>query len=207
MARALVLFGAGLDLLATAAGAGPPKTRAAHASSAWTANPALVAQLGPEVKINAAGLGTYGIRPPRGFTLRQINMMAIAGAGLIYVWTGPRQPDGTSANFTVMVGKDNSGMMAGLTSNAFVQLEMSAMTRSHTNTHVSKVQQGTIHGLPFTRASWQGVGQRTGKTFQGIFYGRFVRPLNVMVEAKDEAPSSKTSIPLFNAAALTLHKY
>ena len=184
-----------------------PKAQTSHKSSAWTANPALVAKLGPELKITAPGTGTYGIRPPRGFVLHQVNMMAMAGGGMIYMWMGPMQPDNTQANFTVTIGKDNSGMMPGMTSASFVRLEMSAVTMSHKNSQVSAMQQGTIHGLPFARSSWKGIGPRTGKMFQGIFYGEFVRPLDIMIVAKDEAPFSKSSMPLFNAAALTLHKY
>ena len=196
--RASLWLGAGLALLSVA-----PEARA---SSAWTAPPALAAQLGPEVKISVPSIGTYGIRPPRGFTLRRINMTAVAGGSLIYMWTGPMQPDRTAANFLVTIGKDNSGMMPGMTSTSFVQLEMSSATRTHQNAQVSAIQQGTIHGLPFARASWKGMGPRTGKMFAGIFYGQFVRPLAIMIVAKDETPSSKTTLPLFNAAALTLHK-
>lgn len=205
----LLSFAAAVGL--TPAWAGPSASRPAPASSGaahlgWTANPALVARLAPEVKISVPGIGTYGIRPPRGFALKQINMTAFKGSGLIYLWTGPMQPDHTAANFTVDIGRDDSGMMPGMTSISFVQLEMSAMTRTHRNAKVSAIQQGSIHGLPFARAAWTGVGPRTGKMFQGIFYGRFVTPLEVMIEAKDESPASKVSMPLFNAAALTLRK-
>lgn len=133
------VLGTGLALLLMTAGvwAGPPRAHLARASSAWTVNPALVAQLGPEVKLSAPGVGTYGIRPPRGFTLRQINMTAIAGAGMIYMWMGPMQADKTAANFTVTLGNDNSGMMPGMTSASFMRLEMSSMTRTHLNAQVS----------------------------------------------------------------------
>lgn len=80
------------------------------------------------------------------------------------------------------------------------------MTMTHQNTVTSPIQTGMLHGIRFARASWSGVGPRTGKMFAGIFYGWLVTPNNVLVQAKDESPASKATMPLFNAAALTLHK-
>lgn len=179
----------------------PAAWAGAPASSSWTASPALTAQLGPEVK-----LGGYGIHPPRGFTMRQVNMTAIRGGGVSYSWFGPVQADKTAANFTLLVGSDHSGMMPGMTTTSFLQLEMSSMTMTHRNATASPVQQGTIHGISMARAFWHGIGPRTGKMFNGFFYGQLVGGNMIIIEAKDESPSSKTTMPLFNAAALTLRK-
>lgn len=82
----------GLLSAAAAAWSGPPSHHAPTSHhpipTAWIANPSLVAQLGLEVKI-----GGWGIRPPRGYTLKQINMTAIAGGGLINYWMGPMRAD------------------------------------------------------------------------------------------------------------------
>ncbi len=171
----------------------------------WTASPALTAQLGPAQQVGGP-LGLYSIQPPAGFTLRGTDMEAADGKSLIYTWTGPAAADGTAPQFVVMLGGDGGMLTSHLTSAQDVQLGMRAMSRDHLNMKTSLIQSGTINRLPFSRGYWKGTGARTGRRFHGLMYCQISAPNMIVISGKDSEPSSRSSLPLFDAAALTLRK-
>lgn len=171
----------------------------------WTASLALTAQLGPAQQVGGP-LGLYTIQPPAGFTLRGMNMEAADGKSLIYTWTGPATTDGTAPQFVVMLGGDGGMMTSHLTSAQDVQLGLRAMRRDHLSMTTSLIQSGTINGLPFSRGYWKGIGARTGLRFHGLMYCQISAPNMIVISGKDSEPSSRSSLPLFDAAALTLRK-
>jgi hypothetical protein len=171
----------------------------------WTPDAGLTARLDPEHQVGEAP-GLYALRPPPGFALRAGTMDAADGKSLIYGWAGPAAPDGTAPQFQVMLGDDGGRMTSRLTSAQDVQLGLMSFRRSHLNFTSSPVQSGLVNGMPFARAYWKGIGARTGRRFHGMVYCQVDSPHMIMISGKDSEPSSRSSLPLFDAAALTLHK-
>ncbi len=171
----------------------------------WSEDPALMAQLGPEQEIKGP-LGSYGLRPPAGYTLRQGSMQANDGTGTVYVWSGPAAADGTTPQFEIMIAGDRGNMTSRMTSAGYAEVGLLAMNRQHKQLVHSPIQSGSIHGLPFSRGYWRGLGNRTGRHFHGLIYSEIAAPNMIVISGKDSEPGSRASLPLFNAAALSLHK-
>ena len=170
----------------------------------WTPSGSLTAQLGPEQQIGGPN-GQYALQPPAGYTLRQVSMQATDGTSQIYAWNGPQAADGTAPQFVVILG-GGPAMMAPLTSSQYVQMGLMSARRDHVDLKASPVQSGSVHGLPFSRAYWKGAGARTGRRFHGMVYCLIAAPNMIMISGKDSEPASRSTLPLFDAAALTLHK-
>ncbi len=176
-----------------------------HGQGLWSADPAVTAQLGPEQQISGPQ-GRYSVRPPAGYTLRQASMQANDGTGMVYVWAGPAAADGTFPQFEVMLGGDGGAMTSRLTSAQYTTVGMMSANREHRQIVRSPIQSGSIHGLPFARGYWRGLGNRTGRHFHGMVYTEVAAPNLIMMSGKDSEPGSRASLPLFDAAALSLHK-
>jgi len=183
----------------------PGREAGAGQQGHWTADPSLTAQLGSAQQVGGP-LGLYSIQPPAGFTLRGTDMEAADGKSLIYTWTGPATADGTAPQFVVMLGGDGGMMTSHLTSAQDVQLGLQSLRRSHSNMTTSLIQSGLINGLPFSRGYWKGIGARTGRRFHGMIYCQITSPNMIVISGKDSEPSSRATLPLFDAAALTLRK-
>ncbi len=61
-------------------------------------------------------------------------------------------------------------MAAHYTASQEAQMFLTDIGANHRNLVQSPVATGTVGGLPFARGAWPGIGQRTGKAFEGIVY-------------------------------------
>lgn len=162
---------------------------------------ALAAQLAPEQMLSGCA-----IRPPVGFTLQKSQQEALSSSEVIYLWTGHRRSDGTAPDMELTVEKDDGSVAAMANSAQAVQIYLTMLKGNHSHLKSSPVSTSTINGRTFAYADWSGVGQHTGKQFQGIIYisitsGQFFR-----IISHDAAPHSRTTLPLLKAAVLTFRQ-
>ena len=169
----------------------------------WIASPVQAAQLAPPFQV-AGPLGFYTVQPPSGYTLRLAKMDAADGKSVIYTWTGPQTEDNTAPQFVLSFGSDGGRMTSHLSSDQDVALGLRSVQRDHTRVVSAPVQSGVLNGLAFSRGYWKGMGLRTGHRFHGLIYCQVASPNMINIYAKDSEPSSRTTLPLLNAAALSL---
>jgi len=60
--------------------------------------------------------------------------------------------------------------LADIGANHRCQSSVPIIGANHRNLVQSPVATGTVGGLPFARGAWSGIGQRTGKAFEGIVH-------------------------------------
>jgi len=77
---------------------------------------------------------------------------------------------------------------------------------NHRNLVQSPVATGTVGGLPFARGAWSGIGQRTGKAFEGIVHISVTPSRYIEIQSHDAAPYSRSTLPLLRASTLTFRK-
>lgn len=171
------------------------------AAPVWVSAPALSGQLGPEEQVNG-----FGIQPPAGYTLESRSLSARDGSGTRYIWTGLAHADGVTPYLQVDVGADNGNVSSGLSSDDGAKVGFQAAAQNHTGITYSPLEHGTINGLSFSRGYWKGAGQLTGKRFHGLVYARIASPSIVTILGRDEEPFHHKSLPLLEAAALTVRK-
>lgn len=165
------------------------------------ADPAFAARLGPEVAV--AG---YAIRPPAGYTLTQQPQVTLDGTGTVSLWRGPVRPDGTAPDIQVLISQDDGRMATRWTSAQAAQDLLDRMGENHTHLVLSPVAAGLVNGLSFRRGAWSGVGQRTGKTYEGIAYVLVTPSRYIEIQSHDAAPYSRSTLPLLRASTLTFRK-
>ena len=167
----------------------------------------LTRQLGPEETV-----GDYGIRPTAGYTDLRMTLPGNQaggsdhGGGLRCVWTGLAGAGGVSPYLQMDVSTEDRVAGSGVSSADGVQIGFEVAARNHTDMIYSPVETGTINGLGLSRGCWKGYGQKTGKCFHGLVYARVMAPNVVTVVGRDAEPSSRRSLPLLEASALTLRK-
>lgn len=173
----------------------------APAPPAPPADPAFASQLGPEARI-----GGYALRPPVGYTLTQHPEIFLNGTGTVSLWQGPARPDGTAPDIQVRISEDDGRMASQWTSAQEAQALLDRMGDNHSHLVLSPVVTGPVGGLTFARGSWSGVGQRTGKTYEGIVYILVAPSKYIEIQSHDAAPYSRSTLPLLRASTLTFRK-
>lgn len=169
----------------------------------WTLSPALAAQLAPPFQV-AGPLGYYTVQPPAGYTLSLAKMDAADGNSVIYTWTGPMNSSGTAPVFILSLGSDGGMLTSHLSSAQDVALGLRSVQRDHTQVVRAPVQSGSLNGMAFSRGYWKGIGTRTGRQFHGLVYCQVAAPNIINIYGKDSEPSSRSTLPVFDAAALSL---
>lgn len=167
----------------------------------WASPARLAGQLGPEQQI-----GGYGIRPPAGYTLESLSLNAPDGSGSRCIWTGPMGAGGVTPYLQIDVGADDGGASSRVSSDDGVRIGLGAAAQNHSGMVYSALEHGTVNGLSFSRGYWKGYGQKTGKRFHGLVYARIASPSVITILGRDDEPSYRESVPLLEAAALTLRK-
>ncbi len=169
----------------------------------WTASQTSAALLAPPFQV-AGPLGYYTVQPPAGYTLHGTKMDAADGKSVIYTWTGPMTDDRTAPQFVLSFGSDGGVMTSRLSSAQDVAIGLRSVQRDHAQVAAAPIQSGSINGLAFSRGYWKGVGARTGRRFHGLVYCQIASPNMINMYAEDSEPSSRTTLPTLDAAALSL---
>jgi tetratricopeptide (TPR) repeat protein len=157
--------------------------------------------LAPEVVLNG-----YGIQPPAGYTLTRSRSVTLTGISAVYLWSGPRRADGTVPTLQAVVGQDDGSLAAHSTQRQVAQDALSDMGNNHSGLRVSAVSAVTLGALSFDEGTWDGIGQQTGKEYQGSEYWS-VSPSHVIhLSSHDAFPYSRTTLPLLKASIMTFRK-
>ena len=106
--------------------------------------------------------------------------------------------------FVLSFGSDGGAITSHLSSAQDVAIGLRSMQRDHMNVVSAPVQSGSLNGLAFSRGYWKGTGVRTGRRFHGLVYCQIASPNMINISAKDSEPSSRSSLPMLDAAALSL---
>lgn len=159
------------------------------------------AALAPEVV-----LGGYGIQPPAGYTLTQSRSVTLTGASTVYLWSGPRRADGTVPTLQAVVGQDDGSLAAHFTQSQVASNALSGMGNNHSSLRVSGVSAVTLGRLSFDGGTWDGVGQRTGKEYQGSEYWSVSSSHIVHLSTHDALPYSRATLPLLKASLMTFRR-
>jgi len=174
---------------------------AAAVPKGWGADPTQASHLGPEIRLNG-----YAINPPAGYALTQGQIKALDGLASVYVWNGPGRADGTAPQLMITIGMGGGPNSPQMTSAQVVGMSLASMVASHSRAKQSPVESGPLAGIGFSRGYWKGIGPRTGKEFHGVIYAATAPPQIIEAVGKDTTPYNSATLPLMEAAILTLRK-
>ncbi len=142
-------------------------------------------------------LGEYRIIPPTGYQLTQTRIDAGDGTGTIYLWSGPKRSDATQPTLEIVIGQRGGGSIADEnTSEWKVQMALSIARARHLHFTPSPLELMTLGGQPFTHAHWKGVGQNTGKLFEGDQYASVAAGTTLQIPTHNAAPYSQATLPV-----------
>lgn len=173
--------------------AAPPKPPMA---AAWSPDKALAATLGPP-----ADLAGYKMRLPSG-TTAELKKDQTGGGGRAHFFSIHRADDAGPTMLVVVVslppgatGKDTVEQL--LTGDGFMKEKADAIK--------TPPQAGRVSGLQAVRQYFK-YTRADGRVTHGFHYGLVDGARRLLVVVVDEAPRSETSLPLAEAAVLTLRK-
>ena len=159
------------------------------------------ALLAPEVVISG-----YGIQPPAGYTLTQSRSVTLTGTSTVYLWSGPRRADGTVPTLQATIGQDDGSLAAHSTQRQVASNALADMGGNHSNLRVSPVSAVTLGGVSFNSGTWDGIGQQTGKDYQGSEYWSVSSSHIIHLSTHDAVPYSQATLPLLKASVMTFRK-
>ena len=160
------------------------------------------ALLGPEVAL----AGGTGIQPPLGYTLTQHPVVTLSSTSTLYLWSGPRRPDGTQPTLQVVAGHDDGSLAANSSERQTTQLALNDMGENHRSLRISPVSTASFGGLTFDFGDWDGFGTRTLKEYQGSEYWS-VTPSHILhLSSHDAIPYSRVTLPLLQASIATFRR-
>ena len=189
---------------------GGPRT--AHVSQMPSAAPApskppapparFAALLAPEIAL----AGGYGLQPPAGYALTQHPAETLSGSSTVYLWSGPRRADGTTPTLEAVIGRDDGSLAAHESERQVTQDALTEMGDNHSSLRVSAVSAKALGGLSFESGEWDGIGQQTGKEYQGSEYWSVTPSHVIHLATHDALPYSRVTLPLLQASLKTFRK-
>jgi hypothetical protein len=176
----------------------------ARKSPAWSIDEALLAQLGEEQPVD-----NYAIRLPPGYA--PLNQPA-PGPIRAFAFEMPLRDDRTAADFALIL-QTLTGEQAGAKSfEEHFNEVVEAVKRKRDDWSPAPPETGQIDGRPFLRLHWTGTGRPVarkaldGRKMQGFIYFSIVGQNAIIMLAQDVEPEAENTLPLLEAAALTLQK-
>ncbi len=164
----------------------------------WSPEKSALAKLGPE--ITSAELK---IRGPAGYKFVDKSDQAMPSL----IWTGQPRDDKTFTSLAIIHVADQAERSRPLES--MLAEVLSRIKRRRDNWVASGIEYGRIGGLDFVRTKWKGVcntGNKEwiGKEMYGSVYVAWNGDKIVMAMLEDVAPFHKQSLPICEAAVMTL---
>jgi hypothetical protein len=168
----------------------------------WSADPEASAQLGDEVSLGGY-YGAYRIRPPAGYVRTQQAGDVPGVVAIATAWSGERRPDGTAPSLMVMIATAppntrHPSLEEGLAT------ALESIRKRRTNWSESTPERGRIDGVVFLKATWSGNDSQTGRPLRGFVYWTIQSGTVVQIGSQDIEPHDATTLPVADAAALTL---
>ncbi|MEO7720103.1 MAG: hypothetical protein ABIY70_28270 [Capsulimonas sp.] len=168
-------------------------------ASTWIADPKLVVQLD-----QATNFGSYSLRLPVGYTIEEHDMSTDRAAITGYLAKGAPRKDNTFAVIFVVVSEAKPGFAPTdletiLNGNPFLNGKAGIVK--------TDAESGTIGPLSAMRQYYKYPAQEGSTHFlHGFHYASVSGQSTIIVAAMDAGPHHAKSLPLAEAAALTLHK-
>jgi hypothetical protein len=159
----------------------------------WRPDPALLAQLGPEMEIQG-----YRLRPPKGYQRQQQQ----TPGGLAYVWTPPDSENRTGAIFSVWVATHPD--KKPIDPQEMVAEYFSGIRKNYTDWEQTAFERGQINGLACLRVRWTAENPQQHNVHGVVYCGATGH--TAFLVAGGEAVAQESILPLLETAARTLSK-
>ena len=176
-------------------------------SGEWNPNAALLNKLATESQFDA-----YALRLPLGFTQVDKTVQPVGSATLKQLaYAGQKRSDKTFPIVTVLILSNlpvttSAGERAQL-DKALDNVEQTT-TEGKPNLVISPREYGEVNGLPLVREYFKFSQIDEGHTtfIHGFYYACIMGTSALLFSSLDAEPYNKTSLPVAEAAALTLHQ-
>jgi hypothetical protein len=165
-----------------------------------TPNPELLSQLNEEVQFSG-----YGVRPPKGYTLKQLPSPLPSQKSSGIGWVGQPRMDGTSPSFMFLVMSIPPGERLPTGVSAFVEF-LASIRKRRTDWTTTPPEPCEIGGLRFLRAEWRGKNMDSGMPMRGFLYVAFDGRTVIQLSSQDPEPYDHSSLPIAEAAVSTFRK-
>jgi hypothetical protein len=163
----------------------------------WKADPQLLKQLGPEIKIEG-----YAVRPPRGYESITQNV----GIRKATAWKGPVREDGTAPGFYVVYLTMPPGEKKMPTLEEALNVYLADRKSNLFNWKTTKTERGKVNGLDFVRMTWSGTNETRDFAMHGFAYVYVDSKSFYVLGGQDIEPYNDKTLKLSETAALTFRK-
>jgi len=169
-----------------------------QALPSWEPDPAVLGKLGPE--IDAA---TYHLRLPQGYI--QDNSIKMPAPYKNFTWRTPPRPDGSAATLTLVAEPGPPGdALTEVVSRQVADKLLGGLRLGLQQVKEVEFVRGRIQGVDSVLIRWTGFGPVLARVMHGATYVTLINHTLVSVSATDFEPHHATTIPVGEAAALTL---
>lgn len=125
---------------------------------------------------------------------------------MAYAWKGIKRPDGTSPYLMVLLSPVPEGESVP-DPDKILQSFMRAVAKNReADWKSTSPETGTINGINFIHAEWEGTDVATGKKMHGFMYVTIEGKDLIQISSQDVEPHHKAALKLAETAALTFHK-
>jgi len=178
----------------------PPSVHSAGADAAqWKPDADLLAQLQPETQF-----GAFRMRLPAGYTVEEHDMPTPQQHLAGYLATGPKRAEGSFPVIFVFVGVAAPGFS---TRSADGMVEGNPVINEKPGLVKSSLEDGETNGLQMVRQYYKYPARPgSSRLFHGFHYATTDGQTDALVGAMDIEPDNAATLPLAEAAALTLHR-
>ncbi|MDQ2687549.1 MAG: hypothetical protein M3Y28_06735 [Armatimonadota bacterium] len=168
-------------------------------SSTWKPDPKLLSQLQPE-----RAFGSYLMRIPKGYTVEEKITNIDGGQIARYTFKGPANADGSVPQMYIVTALAGPGYVALSVDTLF---KNEKFLDDKPGLTVTDLQDGNDGALDLSREYFK-FQDNTDKMqwVHGFRYAATDSRTNIQIIFGDQEPNNKTTLPLAEAAVLTLHK-
>jgi hypothetical protein len=162
----------------------------------WSPDKAMVERLAPAVTVEG-----FQIQPPKGY--RQQTTPG-PGGSKGYAWVGETREDGTRPYLMLVVMTPPPGEAEKYTAPQVLEKFLAAIQRNRSDWKRSATEEGTVNGVRFARAQWNGTEVTTKRPMQGLMYVAFTGGRLIQISSQDVVPAPPGDpLAVAGAAALT----
>lgn len=177
----------------------PPSVSSGAASLGWKPDAKLLSQLQPETQF-----GAFSMRLPAGYTVEKHDMGDPTTQVSGWLAQGPQRADGLFPVIFVLVGVAAPGFRTG---SADGLLDGNAMINEKPGLVKSGFEDGEVNGVQMVQQYFKyPIRPGSSRLFHGFHYATTDGQTDAIVAGMDVEPDNTTTLPLAEAAALTLHK-
>jgi hypothetical protein len=171
---------------------------AESASANWSPDPSLLGQLDDEAMV-----GSYRMRPPRGF-VRLSPPQGIAAGAEVYSWGSEPRPDGTRTVLTILLINAPSPDAIPPVGDIH-RRGTDRIGQRKVNFQLGPLEQGLANGITWMRTRWKGSDSTIGE-LAGFCYTAVHGQTAVQITGQSMAREADGPLRLAEAAVLTFRK-